>query len=331
MKSKAIFASIPSLGGFVKNVKFVTIESDFGAGKKGAKLGPQALLNQLKKSGIEDFQNPDVLRVSAEDLSSDNLHPFLKNIDSIIEVQNRAIKEITSILDENNPFPIILSGDHSNGSSPIAAIKNKYPDKRLGVIWIDAHADLHNPFSTPSGNMHGMPLAVALGLKHEVEDKNEITEKELELWQDLLELGDKKITPKIQFEDLVFIDLRDTEEDEDDLINKHHIKWFSPADRKVKGIETILNETLAYLEACDLILISFDVDSLDPEISIGTGTPVPQGLSKDEAVFLLSGLLNSPKTIAWEITEINPLLDRTNPMEEISSELFLKIWNMVSN
>jgi arginase len=129
----------------------------------------------------------------------------------------------------------------------------------------------------------------------------------------------------------VFIDLRDTEEDEEDLINKHQIKWYSPADRKAKGIEVILEETLNYLDSCDLILISFDVDSLDPEISIGTGTPVPQGLSKDEAVILLSGLLKSPKTIAWEITEINPLLDRTNPMEEICSELFMKIWNLVSN
>jgi arginase len=315
----------------VKNVKFVTVESDFGAGKKGAKLGPQALLNQLKKSGIETFQNPEVLRVSAEDLSSDNLHPFLKNIDSIIEVQHRAIKEITSILEDEKYFPIILSGDHSNGSSPIASIKNMFPDKRLGVVWIDAHADLHNPFSTPSGNMHGMPLAAALGLKHEVEDKNEITEKELELWQDLMELGDKKISPKIQFDDLVFIDLRDTEEDEDDLINKHQIKWFSPADRKSKGIQTILDETLAHLNNCELILVSFDVDSLDPEISIGTGTPVPQGLSKSEAIILLSGLLKNPKTIAWEITEINPLLDRNNPMEEITSELFLQIWEKTFN
>lgn len=310
----------------MKNVKFITIESDFGAGKKGAKLGPQALLSQLKKSGIENFQNPEVLRVSAEDLSSDNLHPFLKNIDSIIEVQQRAIKEITSVLEESDKFPIILSGDHSNGSASIAAIKNLYPDKRLGVVWIDAHADLHNPFSTPSGNMHGMPLAAALGLKHEVEDKNEITEKELELWQDLLELGDKKISPKIHFEDLVFIDLRDLEEDEEDLINQHQIKWFSPAYRKEHGIQKILDETLDYLKNVDLLLVSFDVDSLDPEISIGTGTPVPQGLSKDEAVTLLSGFMKSPKIKAWEITEINPLLDRNHPMEEVSAELFLRIW-----
>ncbi|MFY8021179.1 MAG: arginase [Bacteroidia bacterium] len=311
----------------MKNVKFITIESDFGAGKKGAKLGPQALLTQLKKSGVENFQNPEVLRVSAEDLSSDNLHPFLKNIDAIIEVQQRAIKEITAVLEEADKFPIILSGDHSNGSASIAAIKNLYPDKRLGVVWIDAHADLHNPFSTPSGNMHGMPLAAALGLKHEVEDKNEITDKELELWQDLMELGDQKISPKIQFEDLVFIDLRDLEEDEEDLINQHQIKWFSPAYRKEQGISKILEETLDYLKNVDLLLVSFDVDSLDPEISIGTGTPVPQGLSKDEAVILLSGLLKSPKIKAWEITEINPLLDRNHPMEEVSAELFLRIWN----
>ncbi|MCA0427602.1 MAG: arginase [Bacteroidetes bacterium] len=309
----------------MKNVKFITIESDFGAGKKGAKLGPQALLNQLKKR-IPDWDalnQPE--RVLSEDLESDNEHPFLKNIYSILEVQKRAVLSIQKELENNAGFPVILSGDHSNGSAAISAIKNAFPEKRLGVIWIDAHADLHNPFSTPSGNMHGMPLAIALGLKHEVEDANEVSKSELELWQELLELGSEKISPKILAQDLVLIDIRDLEEDEIDTIRERGILSFSPAECDAMGIQEVINKSLEQLSDCDHILVSFDVDSLDPEISIGTGTPVPNGLTLQEASELLNGLLKSPKTVALEITEVNPLLDRTNPMEEIAADLFITL------
>jgi len=310
-----------------KELKVITIESDFGAGKKGAKLGPQATLKQLQILGNQTFCNSEVIRVQADGLETENLPPFSKNIESIFDVHQRALLAVESVLAENK-FPFVISGDHSNGAAVISAIKNFYHDKKLGVIWIDAHADLHSPFTTPSGNMHGMPLAVNLGVDDGLDgDDNEVSEKEIKLWQQLLALGSKKITPKIFPEDLVFIDLRDFEEEEELIINNMGIKYFTPETRKSIGIEAILLQTLEHLNSCDLIYVSFDVDSLDPEISIGTGTPVPDGLSLSEAGFLLTSFLENKKIIGLEFTEINPLLDRDKPMELVAANLINQIFN----
>ena len=310
-----------------KELKVITIESDFGAGKKGAKLGPQATLKQLQALGDQIVGNSEVIRVQAEGLETENLPPFSKNIESIFDVHQRALVAVESVLKENK-FPFAISGDHSNGAAVVSAIKNFYHDKKLGVIWIDAHADLHSPFTTPSGNMHGMPLAVNLGVDDGLdEEDNEVSEKEIKLWQQLLTLGDRKITPKILPEALVFIDLRDFEEEEELIINNMGIKYFTPEIRKSIGIEAVLSETLEHLKSCDLIYVSFDVDSLDPEISIGTGTPVPNGLSIDEASFLLSSLLKNEKIVGLEFTEINPLLDRDKPMELVAASLINQIFN----
>ncbi len=302
-----------------KDLAVITIESDFGAGKKGAKFGPQAVLKQLSLLNNILFQNANVIRVQADDLESGLAHPFSKNIEAIYEVQQRALKIIEGVLLDNK-FPFVLSGDHSNGAAVVSAIKNHYDDKKLGVIWIDAHADLHSPFTTPSGNMHGMPLAVSLGVADDDND-NDVDEKDISLWQQLLHLGSKKISPKILAQDLVFIDLRDFEEEEETLIKNLGIKYFTPKTRKEIGIENILSQTLNHLASCDIIYVSFDVDSLDPEISIGTGTPVANGLSIDEAQYLLRNLLNNEKLVGFEITEVNPLLDRDKPMEIVAAKL----------
>lgn len=309
-----------------RTLTVLTIESDFGAGKKGAKLGPQATLKQLEVLNNSKFKKSTKIRVESKNLESENLPPFSKNIDSIIDIHQRAIFEIENVLEKGN-FPFIISGDHSNGSAIISGIKNYYPDKKLGVVWIDAHADIHSPFTTPSGNMHGMPLAVTLGVSHGTnDDDNVVDEKEIKLWQQLLTLGDKKITPKILPQDLVFIDLRDFEDEEEAIIKKMGIKYFTPKIRKEIGIPEVLKQTTEHLASCDLIYVSFDVDSLDPEISIGTGTPVPNGLSIADAEFLLSSLLKNEKLVGLEFTEINPLLDRDKPMEVVAANLINTIF-----
>ena len=310
---------------FVRSVEIISIESDFGAGKKGAKLGPQALIRLINNQNIKHISHANNIRIIADDLEENNAHPFNKNIESIYEVQQLAVNAIEQTLSKDL-FPFILSGDHSNGCAGISAIKNFYSEKRIGVIWIDAHADLHSPFSTPSGNMHGMPLAAALGINDLIEEANEVDEQSIKVWQDLMHLGSKKISPKVLPTDLVLIDLRDFEEDEEILLNNKNIAFYSPQNRIEFGIEQILEKTLARLQHCDLIYVSFDVDSLDPNISIGTGTPVPNGMSENEAVYLLKSLINQPKTVAFEITEINPLLDRESPMEVVAAGILAKIF-----
>ena len=309
----------------MRSVEIISIESDFGAGKKGAKLGPQALIRLINKQNIKHISHANNIRIIADDLEENNAHPFNKNIESIYEVQQLAVSAIEQTLSKDL-FPFILSGDHSNGCAGISAVKNFYSEKRIGVIWIDAHADLHSPFSTPSGNMHGMPLAAALGINDLIEEANEVDEESIKVWQDLMHLGSKNISPKVLPSDLVFIDLRDFEEDEEILLNNKNITFYTPKNRIDIGIEQILEKTLAQLSHCDLIYVSFDVDGLDPNISIGTGTPVPNGMSENEAVYLLKSLINEPKTVAFEITEINPLLDRESPMEVVAARILAKIF-----
>lgn len=308
----------------MNNVKILTIESDFGAGIKGAKHGPSKLLSILKNTNHFLAKLP-VETVGSDNIEEDNKFVFAKNINSVLEIQMEAVTKIQQILSDNS-FPLVISGDHSNGMAAISAIKDLYQDKTIGVIWVDAHADLHSPFTTPSGNMHGMPLAACLGVENLNEGHNKPSKKEIEFWQKLERLGSNKITPKILPENLVIIELRDFEEEEISLINQLNIKYYTPKDRENIGVKTIAQQTLDYLKHCDYILVSFDVDSLDPSISHGTGTPVVNGLSVNQAVELLSAFKNSEKLIAFEMTEINPLLDRNNPMEEVACKILTSVF-----
>ncbi|MFT5725216.1 MAG: arginase, partial [Bacteroidia bacterium] len=218
-------------------------------------------------------------------------------------------------------FPIVLSGDHSNALGTIAALKDFNSDKRLGVIWIDAHADLHTPYTTPSGNVHGMPLGASLGEAYESKATNAPNETVVEAWHQLTHLGNKNVHPKVLTQDLVLIAIRDLEEPEWNDIRDNNIKNYVPSQLKDTPMTQIASETLDYLSACDLIYISFDVDSMDPSVSKGTGTSVDDGISLEQAKTLLKQLYDSPKLAALEITEINPLIDKENKMAKAALEI----------
>jgi arginase len=301
----------------VKNVKIISIESDFGAGKKGAKFGPQALLKELPQSIFSEIP-VDIINI--EDIVEEEETNFALHIEAILEVVNQASTKIQEAFVANQ-FPWIISGDHSNGLAAITAYKEVFPQNKLGVIWIDAHADVHTPYTSPSGNMHGMPLAAAMGILDESKGKNQVDKFTQQKWKALTKLGSKKISPKLEPSNLVFIDIRDLESEETNLLLDLNIKHFVPNDRRSLGLDNILKESIAYLSHCDHIIVSFDVDSIDPSNSSGTGTPVHDGLSKQQAIETLSYLLAQPNLFAFEITEINPLLDRLQPMEKLAAEI----------
>jgi arginase len=224
-------------------------------------------------------------------------------------------------------FPLVLAGDHSSAGGTIAGIKMAKPKSRLGVIWIDAHADLHTPYTTPSGNMHGMPLAISIGednMDCQVHHPDATTAK---LWDDLKNLG--KICPKVKPEDIVFIALRDTEKEEDYLLKKHGIKVIPVSEVRKKGVEHVVRQTLLSLKECDDIYVSFDVDSLDSSISRGTGTPVANGLKEREAEDILASLMQNHKICCFEITEVNPTLDKENLMAEIAFNILQRSVNIL--
>ena len=203
----------------------------------------------------------------------------------------------------------------------ISGIKAKYPDKRLGVVWIDAHADLHSPFTSPSGNVHGMPLAAALGYDNMDHKINDPAEQTVDEWNNIKNIGTKgsKILP----EDLIFFGVRDTEEPEDSLREKHGIRNYMVHEVRYRGLETCVKEAMQTLDNCDIIYISFDVDSLDCDmISMGTGTPVPKGFDPQEAIDIINGIIETGKVVCLEVTEVNPCLDtKGNKMAETAFEV----------
>jgi arginase len=304
----------------MRNIRFIENRSELGAGTRGASLGVDALKMAAVVKGSRIFQ--EIPKTIVEDMNEALLsrpirYPFAKKIDAMVEMYHRiAIAVKDSLLQKE--FPFVLSGDHSNAGGTIAGIRMAFPDKKLGVIWIDAHADIHSPYTTPSGNLHGMPLAASLNifnLEDQVNDPDAETRKS---WENLCKVGD--IWPKIFPEDVVLIDIRDLEPAEWQIIRRKNIRYYEPHEVKQKGIPAIAQDALDYLSSCDLIYVSFDVDSMDPTVSTGTGTPVANGLPAPDALDLLSRLWIHPRTIALEITEINPLLDSRNRMAATAFE-----------
>jgi len=298
-----------------RNYHIILVPSELGCGKRGASHGPEAIMYaDISRKG-DFFSRFHFTRI--EDHNYELIHPtpfkHARYIDHISKVVDCIIDEIEDCFDYEQ-FPFIISGDHSNAIGSIAAIKNFYPNKRLGVIWIDAHGDLHSPYTSPSGNVHGMPLAASLGDVYSSVKTNEIDDATQHFWKKLTHAGDRHIHPKIFPEDVVMIDIRDLEEPEWMDIKDNKIKYYRPEDVKSKPIKEIAIETLSYLDHCDLLYISFDVDSMDPSVSEGTGTSTPDGMTLEKAKELLGILFKSPKLAAFEITEVNPLLDHKNEM-----------------
>jgi arginase len=289
-----------------KDAVMILAKFDIGAGKKGAADGPLAVKDEAEHLGVvfDEFEILDGINMTTRHIS----HDFGKHIEDILESAIALNDKVQGCL-ERKKFPIILTGDHSNAIGGLSGLKNAYPDKRIGVVWIDAHADLHSPYTTPSGNVHGMPLAALSGVDNLHHAKNEVSEDLAYYWNELKKLGVLQLSPKFDLKDLVFIGIRDAEKEEWDIIQHIGIKTFVPQDIKDKGIEYVLNQSLAHLQDCDMLYISFDADSLDPEISVGTGTIAPDGLNITEAEIIFKTLLNHPKTAAFEITEVNPHLD----------------------
>ena len=313
-----------------KALKLIEVKSEIGAGTRGASLGVDAIKIAALDFGSRFFKKHKSVEVPNENhlLLESSGSPFAKRISGILTMVERVAEQVTETLVKDE-FPIVLAGDHSTAAGTITGIKKAYPKSKLGVIWIDAHADLHSPYTTPSGNMHGMPLAMVLDEDNTDRKVNKLDQETINYWFQLKNVGN--IAPKINYSDLVLISARDMEKPEEYLIKKHKVKNFTTADLRKRSVERIVIEAMQYLEHCDLIYVSFDVDSLDPTASRGTGTPVTQGLTEREAGNLVSRLMTQEKVCCLEIVEVNPTLDRENQMAEHAFEILIKATNAFRN
>lgn len=296
-------------------VRLIEAASEIGAGKRGASMGMSALRVAAWKNGSELFGHAEesILRDENDVLYEDDKTPNAHHIDGLIRFESDLAYEVYKFL-RSNVFPMVIGGDHSIAIGSISGTKMAYPNERLGVIWIDAHADLHSPFTTPSGNVHGMPLALLMNIEKKSTDHRKVRVFTLDTWDRLRKIG--MSGAKLKPSDLVFIGLRDHEPEEEAIIKEHGIKVITVKDVRTRGVETVVKEVQEYLAKCDKVHVSFDVDSLDPSISVGTGTPVKNGLLLDEARGLLTGFCADPKTATLDVVEINPALDTNNSMAE---------------
>ncbi|KEO72497.1 arginase [Anditalea andensis] len=299
----------------MRNIKLVEVRSELAAGTRGASMGIDALkvASLDKKSTFFTKFDPINVPDANQYLWKGNRFPHAKYIDGVHQVIENVYTAIKSLRVEKK-FPIVLAGDHSTAAGTIMGIKAADPEKRLGVIWIDAHADLHTPYTTPSGNMHGMPLAMCLSTDNLEAKVNEPSEEEISYWERIKNTGGED--PKILPQDIVFISLRDTENPEDHLIKKHNIMTITTDEVHATGVKEVAKKALNRLSDCEQIYISFDVDSMDSAISMGTGTPVANGITVEEAISLNVELIKDKRVCCWEIVEVNPTLDTENLMAE---------------
>lgn len=311
----------------MKNIKLLSVMSELGAGTRGASLGYAAMLTASHKFNSDFFK-----QYPAEEIANENHRlfdpvttPNAKHIDGIVVMYKRIADKLKEVC-ANGDMPLVLGAAHSTAGGTIAGMKAAYPDKTLGVIWVDAHADLHSPYTTPSGNVHGMPLATALKDDNRECQINTPDAHTIAQWN-MLSGEEARVAP----EHLIFFGVRDTELPEDAMIERLGIKNYTVDEVRMRGVKPCVMEAIDKLAACDIIYVSFDVDSMDSAISNGTGTPVINGFSAVEAEKILSYLVQNEKLACLEFVEVNPTLDeKGNVMAETAFDILERVTGIMA-
>ena len=305
----------------MKPIKLIKNRSDIGAGTRGSDLGVDAIEIAAINQGSDYFnQFPfEDIKTHNESIYDKDRSTVAKRIEHVVEQCIRLNNSIQKNLKDY--FPIVLSGDHSSALGTISGIKSAFPEQNVGVIWIDAHADLHSPYTSPSGNIHGMPLAAALANDNLDAKTNAVDSDTQKYWEEMKQIGYKG--PKIQPENLVYFGVRDTEEAEDQLMERLSIRNYKVDEVRYRGLEICVAEALVKLSHCEVLYISFDVDSMDCDlISYGTGIPVAKGFDQYEVIAIIDQIIKTKKVVCIEVVEVNPLLDtKGNKMAETAFQV----------
>lgn len=276
-------------------ISIVGAPMDLGQLRRGVDMGPSAIryagvVERLESLGYQVNDLGDI-EIGKDRLTTDPL-TGLRNLEAVVQASTKIADKVDKIMKEGS-FPLVLGGDHSIAIGTLAGISKYF--KRLGVIWFDAHGDLNTPETSPSGNIHGMPLAVSLGL-------GETT---------LTQIGG--YCPKIQPENIVIIGARSLDEGEKRLIKEKGIKVYTMHEIDRLGIPKVIEETIAYLKnRSDGVHLSLDLDGLDPLYAPGVGTPVEGGLNYRESHLAMEMLFESGMITSAEFVEVNPILDEKN-------------------
>ncbi len=289
-------------------VSIIGFPVDLGAGRRGVDMGPSALRiagleSKLKALGykVEDTGDINIEIMEKQKI----IDPKLKYLNEILKTSKILASRVEKVL-EQKKFPLCLGGDHSMALGTLAGIASycRKNNLTLGVIWIDAHADMNTDETTPSGNIHGMPLAASMGLGHP-------------------ELVDfYGFAPKLKPENCTIIAARSIDPEERINIKKLNPTVYTMSDVDKLGIHRIISRVLKqFKEKIDHIHVSFDVDSVDPNFAPGVGTPVAGGLNYREAHLLMESIAECGCMSSLGVAEVNPILDVRNNSAVFATDL----------
>lgn len=293
-----------------KTVRLVGVPMDLGAGRRGVDMGPSAIriagVSQgLRNLGfvVEDDGDVGVPAPETRDPGSTNA----RYLEPIYHVCNRLRLRVRRSLDQGE-IPIVLGGDHSIAIGTVSGVAEHFRSKneKIGLIWVDAHADMNTPESSPTGNIHGMPLATVLGLGH----------------ARLVEMGG--FWPKVAPKNVCLIGIRDIDNHEREIVKKSGIHAYTMRDVDERGMRAIMQESIGFAnDGTAGFHVSFDLDGMDPRDVPGTGTPVKGGISWREANLLMEMVSDTGRMTSLEVSELNPVLDVKNQSGEVAVDVIL--------
>jgi arginase len=292
------------------DISILNVHLDLGAGRRGTDMGPSAihvagLVPRLVGLGhtVTDVHDIDV-RSAESTTVGDHSARFLGPIrDCCAEVADRVFHAL-----ENRRFPLVLGGDHAQAIGTVAGLGRYFRKhkRRLGVLWVDAHTDMNTPGSSPSGNIHGMPLAVLLG--HGAPE--------------LLEIGGGE--PVLHPKDVAIIGARDVDAAEAPLVKELGVRVYTMSELDARGTSHCVSEATKLVATGTAgVHLSFDLDGVDPDYAPGVGTPVPGGLTLREFLLVCEAAHNTERLVGMEMVELNPTLDERNKTGQLAVWLVL--------
>jgi arginase len=291
------------------HIRLIEVPMDFGANRRGVDMGPSALRQAglkatLVRLGHNVEEEKRSIRIPIQEHTEEG-DPQMKFLAPIAA----GCQQLASLVEEAlaaGVFPLVMGGDHSIAVGTLAGVGNfnRQNNTEFGVVWIDAHGDFNTRQTTPSGNIHGMSLAASAGLGD----------------PGLTQLAGEK--RKVDPRNIVIIGLRDVDPGEKQNLKEAGVKCFTMADVDQLGMAEVARLALAHLPAhLPTLHVSFDVDSLDPQVAPGVGTPVQGGLTYRELHLLMEILAADGRVASAEVVEVNPILDVRNQTASVAVEM----------
>jgi arginase len=284
------------------------VPMDLGSGRRGVDMGPSAIriagvADRLKELGHKVVDDGDVVIKNMEELKVGNERArYLAEIARASGILARKVDRIMSL----GHFPLVLGGDHSIAVGTVSGIAAfaKRQGQKVGLLWIDAHGDINTPETSPSGNIHGMPLAALLGF-----GAGELT-------------AVAGVSPKVDPGNVALVGIRSLDTGEKNRLKETGVQVHTMSDIDRHGVHRVMKKALARVtEGTDFVHVSFDLDAVDPTVAPGVGTPVKGGLDYREAHLIMEVIADAGVMTSLEMVEVNPILDQGNASAAFAVEL----------